>query len=370
MRVRTARPTPCGTLAAMAAKVLFIAAAGSAGPVSLQDAYDGGNAILIPSAGLPVAISTTDADDVALALGGGDDPIIQFTGPEGGVIDWPLTKHLTLSSGGVAGVKFGPDTHGNPAGMTAVVDSDTFLRYHDGRSLFIGPEAEPFGIMQLVGNGEIKYFKKIIFEGADDSASASVEWNQAAGNLRLWASPVDSYEIKLPTNDPDDDRQVLGIASIAGTVVQTEWSTRAFGGLTVTADSANAIGAAAKASLTTTLLGLAALVDDDGGTANRLRYTGAKTRRFTVQAALSITSAGAADVVLHVMKNGALGSLVDGSEVHVTIAAASTVTVPFGSIVELATNDYVEIWITVAGAAVTVEGTAATGRGSFTLTEV
>jgi hypothetical protein len=78
-------------------------------------------------------------------------------------------------------------------------------------------------------------------------------------------------------------------------------------------------------------------------TTNRATYTGAITRDFTVQCVVSLESGNNKDIEVYVYKNG---SASPGSSSHITTSGTGKgENVVVQSIVELATNDYVEIWV-------------------------
>jgi len=77
---------------------------------------------------------------------------------------------------------------------------------------------------------------------------------------------------------------------------------------------------------------------------NRLTYTGTKTREFKVQTSCVVTanSTGAA-VYVRIAKNGT--TIADSENLTVTSAASRWECLSPQTIVSLATNDYVEIWV-------------------------
>jgi hypothetical protein len=96
---------------------------------------------------------------------------------------------------------------------------------------------------------------------------------------------------------------------------------------------------------------------DNGGSDNaRLRYTGSATKTFNCQACLSILPATAADsVVIGFAKNGTVSA---NHKVIQTLGTTSeTQVLALNRMIELATNDYVEIYIgnLTAGNNVTVK---------------
>jgi hypothetical protein len=99
-----------------------------------------------------------------------------------------------------------------------------------------------------------------------------------------------------------------------------------------------------KAAGTTTLLSGGVNVDDDGATSNRLRYTGTFTKHFFVSASVSMTSAtGGDEIGLHLAKNGVV---IAASEILRTTNASSDHGAAYiHAGVDLAANDYVELWV-------------------------
>ena len=84
--------------------------------------------------------------------------------------------------------------------------------------------------------------------------------------------------------------------------------------------------------------------DDDGGVSNRLRHTGTVARDFQVKICLSVTSAGSnQDMTLYLAKNGAIDS---ETQIFRKIGAGSDQgAVGVCPPVNLAENDFVELWI-------------------------
>lgn len=79
-------------------------------------------------------------------------------------------------------------------------------------------------------------------------------------------------------------------------------------------------------------------------TNNRATYTGALSKTFLVSAVSSVTSVSSNDQIgYYVAKNGIV---VSASEIYVTTNANSRAeSVSIQGVVELTTNDYIEIWI-------------------------
>lgn len=101
-------------------------------------------------------------------------------------------------------------------------------------------------------------------------------------------------------------------------------------------------GTFVKAAGTTTL---ALGSDFDMPADNRIRYTGVPTRRFIVQAGISMTTAGT-NVVLG-MKFAKNGVVDDITEMQRKVGTGSDIgaATPLGMF-SLATNDYLEMWVT------------------------
>ena len=124
-------------------------------------------------------------------------------------------------------------------------------------------------------------------------------------------------------------------------------ATLTFGGLYFATAATTTLSAAtpAKASGTTAQLG-GSISGFTASTSNRLTYNGTQTRMFHVTASCSIsTVAGAETVDIHLYKNGSTPLVTIRREVsNNDIGAASIET-----LVSLAQNDYVEIWLTSTG---------------------
>jgi len=140
-----------------------------------------------------------------------------------------------------------------------------------------------------------------------------------------------------------DSRWRLGVAT-DGTVIETQPS---MGAIYVSTSATTTISTAntpTKAAGTTTS-GTLVHFDTDGGTNNRLRYTGTATKTFVVTANVSMTSSSGlgVDVTLSLAKNGTnegQSTIEEG-----TVTSANSKTISTSWIVSLATNDYVEIFI-------------------------
>ena len=77
---------------------------------------------------------------------------------------------------------------------------------------------------------------------------------------------------------------------------------------------------------------------------NRLTYTGTRTRRFQVIAAVSGTqTSGDISYTFHIAKNGVL--LTESRQSTYFVVAQQKVNISLSCIVSLAPNDYVEVWI-------------------------
>lgn len=82
---------------------------------------------------------------------------------------------------------------------------------------------------------------------------------------------------------------------------------------------------------------------------NRLRYTGTITRKFKIEAFLTLTITNNDTLYFRIVKNGT--TEIAKSEQRQYITAGNTRPVPLAAIVELAQNDYIEIFAARAGAA-------------------
>lgn len=126
----------------------------------------------------------------------------------------------------------------------------------------------------------------------------------------------------------------------------------------------SAAGTYVKASGTTTLDTDAEDFDDAGGTNNRLRYTGAPARHVNVVATLSVTCASSNQVLgFKLAKNGVL---IDSTVVRDKLGSGSDIrALALTAIVDLETNDYIELWLTneTSTGAVTVEEICLTATG-------
>lgn len=85
-------------------------------------------------------------------------------------------------------------------------------------------------------------------------------------------------------------------------------------------------------------------VDDDGGTDNRLRYTGEHTRHFTVICTMGVDSAGNNKTyTIYVAKNG---TVLPESGVPRKIAGGGDVgSIAVSVTTEMETDDYIEMWV-------------------------
>lgn len=83
---------------------------------------------------------------------------------------------------------------------------------------------------------------------------------------------------------------------------------------------------------------------DENGVSNRLRYTGTKTRVFSVSAALSFISSVNNKTYTYYIAKG--GSVDTSSGVQTKIGTGTdTQAVAIRHLVSLATNEYVELWV-------------------------
>lgn len=117
----------------------------------------------------------------------------------------------------------------------------------------------------------------------------------------------------------------------------------AFGGLYVSSSATTTLGAAtpAKAAGTTASTGANQFTVS---TSNRLTYTGTATRTFLVNSACSIsTVSGAETVFIYIYKNGS--AAVNGGTIKREVSNNDVGAVAISTLVSLATNDYLEIWL-------------------------
>lgn len=99
-------------------------------------------------------------------------------------------------------------------------------------------------------------------------------------------------------------------------------------------------------------------------TSNRLTYSGALSRTFYVSSVSTFTSSANNEVGTYIAKNG---TTIDSSEMYATANAAGRVeNVTTQTVIELAQNDYIEIWVENATAAnnITVEDMNVVVRGA------
>ena len=81
-----------------------------------------------------------------------------------------------------------------------------------------------------------------------------------------------------------------------------------------------------------------------GGINNRLIYTGTKSRYFKAGASISFQSSSntAADFVFYIFKNGIV---INQSKVYSSVKSSDLTTISIITTVKLATNDYIEVWV-------------------------
>jgi hypothetical protein len=122
---------------------------------------------------------------------------------------------------------------------------------------------------------------------------------------------------------------VIGRSKAAGAIY---WATPAA--------TANETDTPIKCAGTTAAQGTAYLVTQ--ATTNRLTYTGNRTRTFAVIATVGISAAATTTTgKLHIYKGG---SPVTGSTITRFFSNSDTGAIAISCIVELATNEYVELW--------------------------
>ncbi len=146
------------------------------------------------------------------------------------------------------------------------------------------------------------------------------------------------------TGDLTDGPNTVTVAELKTAVDAT--AGLSYGELFVSASAATTIAAVntpIKAAGTTTL-GETSNFDDDTGTNNRLRYTGADTKKFTVHIAATFSPAGSNNIYAMVIaKNGVVVAKTEIVEKMGTSGDERQISTQ--GIIELALNDYVEIWI-------------------------
>lgn len=91
-------------------------------------------------------------------------------------------------------------------------------------------------------------------------------------------------------------------------------------------------------------------LDDDGGTSNRLRYTGTPTRSFLILGSFSASFAAGTNQnmglqLYHYDASAASGSLIGGSQINRFVAATDIAAMSVNAMVDLDTNDYIELHV-------------------------
>lgn len=127
-----------------------------------------------------------------------------------------------------------------------------------------------------------------------------------------------------------------------------------------------------KAAGTTTLSGFESDFDDDTGTSNRLRYTGAATKHLHVAISISLT-AGANNQVIGFKAykyddSAGTGAVQDDSVVRLKVSTGSDVqSTALHADFMVDQNDYLELWVTneTSTAAVTVQNLYMFALGMF-----
>ena len=118
-----------------------------------------------------------------------------------------------------------------------------------------------------------------------------------------------------------------------------------YGGCYISSSATTTLAAAtpAKAAGTTTSMGL----NGFSHSSNKLTYTGTATRVFSVHCAVSAsTISGAETVNFYIHKND---SLVTGSQIQRKVSNNDVGAAACNALVSLATNDYVELWVSSLG---------------------
>ncbi len=106
-----------------------------------------------------------------------------------------------------------------------------------------------------------------------------------------------------------------------------------------------------KAAGTTTITNQMGDMDDDSGTSNRIRYTGATLKHFHLVCQASITLSGGSGQnsgiqIWHYDASAAAGSLVVHSEAQSTQGSSAIRQITTHGDVLMDTNDYLELWVT------------------------
>lgn len=119
----------------------------------------------------------------------------------------------------------------------------------------------------------------------------------------------------------------------------------AYGGMYLSSSSANTNPTTpAKANGTTTSMGLNQFTH----TSNRLTYTGTATRTFEITVCISISTSAAETFDVYIYKNG---TVITGTQIQRKTSNNDIGACALGGLVSLATNDYIELYVHVAGSA-------------------
>lgn len=124
-------------------------------------------------------------------------------------------------------------------------------------------------------------------------------------------------------------------------VTTTATSARAYGAIywSAGAAAANEANTPIKVAGTTAALGTANKVTQ--ATTNRLTYTGVNTRTFKCNATFSVDCSAATSLKMHLYKGGAA---ITGATIQRTVGGTDIGAMAIHASVDLATNEYVELW--------------------------
>ena len=120
----------------------------------------------------------------------------------------------------------------------------------------------------------------------------------------------------------------------------------AYGGMYISSSAVTTLASATplKAAGTTTSMGLNSFTHSN----NRLTYTGAATRVFSVVATLSVSAASAETMTFFIYKNG---SFLTGAEIDRKASNNDIGAVAIAALISLAEDDYIEVWLESLGGA-------------------
>ena len=199
----------------------------------------------------------------------------------------------------------------NTEGLVSTDDLDNINGGTDGDIVFLRAANGANTVVVKDGTGNLRLDGDFPLDSTDDF-------------IKLYFNGTNWLEMSRSDNDNSESNGGFSITTSAETTIST-------------------VDTPVKAAGTTATF-LLSNFDDNGGTDNRLRYTGTETKTFRVDCTVSMTAASNnQNIGLYIAENG---TVIANSEVRRFVSGGTDVgAASVSTLVSLATNDFIELWV-------------------------